>query len=36
MIKLGYIILKGVNRVLNNKIRSNGLKRGHLGTQCKN
>ena len=33
MIKLGQMVLKGVNRVHNDKIRSNGLERSHLGTQ---
>ena len=36
MVKLGQMVLKGVNWVHNNKIRSNGLERSHLGTQCKN
>ena len=30
------MVLKGVNYVYNGKIRSNGLERSHLGTQCKN
>ena len=34
------MVLKGVNRVHNDKIRvhngSNGLERSQLGTQCKN
>ena len=33
MIKLGQIVLKGVNWVHNNKIRSNGLERSQLGAQ---
>ena len=33
MIKLGYIILKGVKCVLNNKIRSDGLERSEWGIQ---
>ena len=33
MIKLGQMVLKGVNRVQNDKIGSNGLERSHLGTQ---
>ena len=36
MIKLGQMVLKGVNRVQYGKIRLNGLERGQLGTQCKN
>ena len=36
MIKLGQLVLKGINRVHNDKIRSNGLERSQLGTQCKN
>ena len=35
VIKLGQMVLKGVNRVHNDKIRSNGLERSQLGTQCK-
>ena len=35
MIKLGQMVLKGVNRVHYAKIRSNGLERSQLGTQCK-
>ena len=35
MIKLGQMVLKGVNRVHYDKIRSNGLERSQLGTQCK-
>ena len=35
MIKLGEMVLEGVNWVHNNKIRSNGLKRSELGTQYK-
>ena len=30
------MVLKGVNCVYNNKIRSNGLERSQLGTQYKN
>ena len=30
------IVLKGVNCVCNDKIRSNGLERSQLGTQYKN
>ena len=33
MIKLGQMVLKGVNLVHNDKIRSNGLERSQLGTQ---
>ena len=33
MIKLGQMVLKGVNWVHNGKIGSNGLERSHLGTQ---
>ena len=33
MIKLGEIILKGLHRVHNDKISSNGLERSQLGTQ---
>ena len=33
MIKLGHMVLKGVNRAHNDKIRSNGLERSQLGTQ---
>ena len=36
MQKSGHMVLKGVNYVYNGKIRSNGLERSHLGTQCKN
>ena len=32
MIKLGKVVLKGVNWVHNAKIRSNGLERNQLGT----
>ena len=35
MIKSGHMVLKGVNRVHNDKIRSNGLERSQLGTKCK-
>ena len=31
MIKLGQMVLKGVNRVHNDKIRSNGLERSQFG-----
>ena len=30
------MVLKGINRVHNDKIASNGLQRHQLGTQCKN
>ena len=30
------MVLKGVNRVHNDKIMSNGLEQSQLGTQCKN
>ena len=30
------MVLKGLNCVYNGKIRSNGLERSQLGTQCKN
>ena len=33
MIKLGQMVLKGVNWVHNTKIRSNGLEMSHLDTQ---
>ena len=33
MIKLGQMVLKGVNWVHNDKIRSNVVERSHLGTQ---
>ena len=36
MIKLGQMVLKGVNRVHNDKIGANGLGRSQLGTQYKN
>ena len=35
MIKLSQIVLKGVNWVHNDKIRSNGFLRSELGTQYK-
>ena len=35
MTKLGQMVLKCVNRVHYDKIRSNGLERSQLGTQCK-
>ena len=35
MIKLGQMVLKGVNWVHNDKIESNGLERSQLGTQYK-
>ena len=36
MIKLGQMVLKGVNCIHNDKIGSNGLERSQLGTQFKN
>ena len=36
MEKSGHMVLKGVNRVYNDKIEANGLERSQLGTQCKN
>ena len=33
MIKLGQMVLKGVNSAQNDKTRSNGLERSQLGTQ---
>ena len=36
MIKLGQMVLKGVNWVHNAKVRSYGLERGQLDRQCKN
>ena len=33
LIKLGQMVLQGVNLVYNTKIRSNGLERSQLGTQ---
>ena len=36
MIKLGQMVFKGVNWVHNAKIRSNGVYRSKLGTQCEN
>ena len=33
MIKSGQMVLKGVNRVHNDEIRSNGLERSQMGTQ---
>ena len=33
MIKLGHMVLKGVNWVHSDKIRSNGFERSQLGTQ---
>ena len=36
MEKSGHIVLKGVNRVYNDKSEANGLQRSQLGTQCKN
>ena len=36
MIKLGQMVLKGVNWVHSEKIASNGLERTQLGMQCKN
>ena len=35
MTKFGQMVLKGVNWVQNDKIRSYGLERGNLCTQCK-
>ena len=35
MTKFGQMVLKGVNWVHNDKIRSYGLERGNLFTQCK-
>ena len=34
-IKPGHMVLKGVNRVHNDKISSNGLERSQLGTMTK-
>ena len=34
--KLGQLVLKGVNWVHNDEIRSNGLERSQFGTQYKN
>ena len=36
VIKFGKMVLKGGNWVCNDKIRSNGIERSKLGTQCKN
>ena len=36
MQKSDHMVLKGVNLVHNNKIRSYGVERSKLGTQCKN
>ena len=36
MIKSGQMVLRGVNRVHNDKTGANGLERSQLGTQCKN
>ena len=36
MIKLGQMVLKGVNWVHIDKIRSNGLERSQFGKQYKN
>ena len=36
MQKSGHMVLKGVNWVHNDKIRSNGLERSQLGIECKN
>ena len=33
--KSGHMVLKGVNWVYNDKIRSYGLERSQLGTVCK-
>ena len=35
MVKLGQMVLKGVNWVHNDKIRSTGVERSKLDTQCK-
>ena len=35
MIKLDEMVLKGVNWVHNDNIRSSGLERSNLGTKCK-
>ena len=35
MIQLGQMVWKGVNWVHIDKIRSDGLERSQLGTQCK-
>ena len=34
--KLGQMVLKGVNSVHNDKIRSYGLERSQFATECKN
>ena len=34
--KSGHMLLKGVNCVHNDKIRSSGLERSNFSTQCKN
>ena len=36
MIRLGQMVLKGVNYAHNDKIRSNGLEMSQFCTQCKN
>ena len=36
MIKLGQMVLKGVNLVHNDKIRLTCIERSQLGIQCKN
>ena len=36
MQKSGHMVLKGVNWVHNDTIKSNGFERSQLGTQCKN
>ena len=35
MLRLGQMVLKGVNWVHNDKISLNGLERSQLDTQCK-
>ena len=35
MQKSGHMVLKGVNWVHNDKIRSNGIERSQLGIECK-
>ena len=35
MIKFGQMVLKGVNRIHNDKIGTNGFERSQLATQCK-
>ena len=36
LLKLSHMVLKGVNRVHNDKIRSTSVERSKLNTQCKN